>query len=652
MHKSRDDGRRSEGDKRGSSGRAPIQGKAPAAQERGPAAYSVDALAGAVNAPPSALDRLDSALAQCRHAVARSRSCDDEGGGASPPVPGGGGEKMPAAVQARMEGSFGADFSGVRIHQGVQARSLGAEAFARGADIHFAPGRYEPHSGRGQELLGHELAHVVQQKEGRVQATTLAKGLRVSDEPALEREADALGARAARGEPAGGASGSLVGGVPRSRHWGPSGGPVQRRVQWGAGAPASDVVLFKKEDDAAPEAEAPDPAAEQARKELEEFKSKTYEQANHHPSTGRGAFDVAYLPTSGDLNITVRTDFVFEDTAGAAWSNSPGVMGAVERLINTTTWMMEYMRIVQERWSGRYGMRCSKKYWESLVANTKAQVQCDPSNPHYRLTVKKLPVGDSLGSGINTTGNPAGAPGDNPAWVGTLGGHLDSNDTTIQNDFRSGQVARGDSQRMRDNAPKKILFESDSEAVPATDVASLQQLGQMLSMTRYPVLSVNLTGRASTDGDDAHNLDLSRRRAESVAASVRSGGGTIVHNLNVIPKGEEGAGAEAVWRRVDIEIPDLPATFKNDYDVASHEFGHEIGLHDEYPNAARAAHYELVEEAFGERVAKTFTSREARSGSLMSSGLDVRPYHYVTFWEALGRVTSPTLTRSDWKIEY
>ena len=49
---------------------------------------------------------------------------------------------------------------------------------------------------------------------------------------------------------------------------------------------------------------------------------------------------------------------------------------------------------------------------------------------------------------------------------------------------------------------------------------------------------------------------------------------------------------------------------------------------------------------------KTFTIREARSASIMSSGIDVRPYHYVTVWEALVRATSPTLTRADWKIVY
>jgi hypothetical protein len=101
-----------------------------------------------------------------------------------------------------MEHSFGADFSGVRVHQGPEAQAMGAQAYTQGLSIHFASGQYDPDSQRGQELLGHELAHVVQQAQGQVRATTQAKGRPVNDDAALEQEADEQGQRAARGEPA------------------------------------------------------------------------------------------------------------------------------------------------------------------------------------------------------------------------------------------------------------------------------------------------------------------------------------------------------------------------------------------------------------------------------------------------------------------
>lgn len=112
----------------------------------------------------------------------------------------GSGQAMPAQVQAKMERGLDADFSDVRIHQGPQAASLGARAYTQGTDIHFQPGLYQPDSQQGQELLGHELAHVVQQSQGRVQARVQAKGVGINDDDALEREADMRGAAAARGE--------------------------------------------------------------------------------------------------------------------------------------------------------------------------------------------------------------------------------------------------------------------------------------------------------------------------------------------------------------------------------------------------------------------------------------------------------------------
>ena len=101
---------------------------------------------------------------------------------------------MPDNVKAKMEGSFNTDFSNVRVHaSSSKAPEVGALAYTQGTDIHFAPGQFSPESSSGQSLLGHELAHVVQQGEGRVQPTTEINGLPVNDNPALEDEADRMG---------------------------------------------------------------------------------------------------------------------------------------------------------------------------------------------------------------------------------------------------------------------------------------------------------------------------------------------------------------------------------------------------------------------------------------------------------------------------
>jgi hypothetical protein len=106
-----------------------------------------------------------------------------------------GGAPLAPTILAKMESAFGESFSAVRVHAGPQASRIGALAFTTGNDIYFAPGRYQPETVQGQQLLGHELAHVVQQRQGRVRAG--GSGVYVVHDRALEAEADRLGARAA-----------------------------------------------------------------------------------------------------------------------------------------------------------------------------------------------------------------------------------------------------------------------------------------------------------------------------------------------------------------------------------------------------------------------------------------------------------------------
>lgn len=110
------------------------------------------------------------------------------------------GMSLPAPVSAKMERAFASDFSGVRVHLDHRPAQFGAQAFTRGSNIHFAAGRYDPHGMTGQVLIGHELAHVVQQSQGRVLPTRQRSGLAINDDPTLEREADVSAERAARGQ--------------------------------------------------------------------------------------------------------------------------------------------------------------------------------------------------------------------------------------------------------------------------------------------------------------------------------------------------------------------------------------------------------------------------------------------------------------------
>ncbi|AKJ27208.1 DUF4157 domain-containing protein [Caldimonas brevitalea] len=107
---------------------------------------------------------------------------------------------LPDRVRRPMEQLFGTNFEAVRIHIGSQPAALGVPAFNHGSDLYFAPGMFNPDTSDGRRLLGHELAHVRQQQQGRVPAGSDGAQVRWLVDFELEAEADRMGALAA-GEP-------------------------------------------------------------------------------------------------------------------------------------------------------------------------------------------------------------------------------------------------------------------------------------------------------------------------------------------------------------------------------------------------------------------------------------------------------------------
>jgi len=100
---------------------------------------------------------------------------------------------VPEALKAGIEALSGVSLDDVTVHyhapEPVERQAL---AYTQGRDIYVAPGQ--------ERHLPHEAWHVVQQAQGRVRPTgQWQDGVSVNEDAALEREADAMGARAAGG---------------------------------------------------------------------------------------------------------------------------------------------------------------------------------------------------------------------------------------------------------------------------------------------------------------------------------------------------------------------------------------------------------------------------------------------------------------------
>jgi hypothetical protein len=152
-----------------------------------------------------------------------------DSGGSKAPVPGsskaspavesgiarsrGSGSPLPATTRNQMESSFGADFSGVRVHQdsGAQEmnKDLNAQAFTHGKDIYFNKGKFSPGSSDGKHLLAHELTHVVQQTGGETAGEKpVQQKAAVGGTPMPIQKADAAGGSGGTGAAGAGGTGA------------------------------------------------------------------------------------------------------------------------------------------------------------------------------------------------------------------------------------------------------------------------------------------------------------------------------------------------------------------------------------------------------------------------------------------------------------
>jgi len=80
------------------------------------------------------------------------------------------GRALDSTTRTFFENRFARDLSDVLVHADDQAAAsataIQAEAFTVGPNIVFAANRYDPSTFTGKRLLGHELAHVIQQTSG------------------------------------------------------------------------------------------------------------------------------------------------------------------------------------------------------------------------------------------------------------------------------------------------------------------------------------------------------------------------------------------------------------------------------------------------------------------------------------------------------
>ena len=303
------------------------------------------------------------------------------------------------------------------------------------------------------------------------------------------------------------------------------------------------------------------------------------------------------------------------------------------------TWMSGYRSSVEQAWSGQHFF--VNKEWGELKSNVRVVV-----NVHSG--TGKL---DHCNAKIVKTPPP---PLDIGAYV-QRGSATDPNDQEL--------IMSSSSVGPRpDNLLKQKLFFANNSA--SLDKASSQPGGAGTDGRTFLQQYINtyksaagndgqpiqIIGRASSTGAAAHNQTLSEQRAAAVENFLVSGGisATNAQRTTDSGEGETGSGSEAEFRRVDLTVGDGVAQ-----NVAAHEFGHMLGLDDEYATSAPGTglisgtgnavgtavdHNDLNNNA-GQDLGIDGAVSE-NNDNIMSLGNTVAPQHYSVFHFALEKVTT------------
>ncbi|MBW4522664.1 MAG: OmpA family protein [Scytolyngbya sp. HA4215-MV1] len=413
------------------------------------------------------------------------------------------------------------------------------------------------------------------------------------------------------------------------------------------------------------------------------------------PKTGMGGFNARYDPTSMILTITVNIAMTFVDglkiEGNRVKAEDPGLQplaDAANRLRGAKrqetferirlnwhwngqedAWMQTYRQTVSNAWSSAgtgLVFRSTKPNWDSQLAKVQVVVN----------TWKDTPA-----TGGGAAGAPAPAGAVQPVHCHARILKTKDSNTDVNAEVGPGSATDATDQTLTLGSGQAITEEKKLSTSIFFGSGSTRLNSDARDTLRRFIISFqapaggsgsNLTilGHANTrGGTPEQNQKISETRANVVADFLKTTqveGKTLANAAtrmtSVTGGGTTGADEGDEWRRVDITVAGGQGQ-----NVAAHEFGHMIGLDDEYastPKRNKAG--KIVKDKDGSPVSRglisgtggevgdpTATNPLAKdvglggsvyenNDNVMSLGNTVRPQHYATFMQALHEVSSLT----------
>ncbi|WP_019503913.1 DUF4157 domain-containing protein [Pleurocapsa sp. PCC 7319] len=422
--------------------------------------------------------------------------------------------------------------------------------------------------------------------------------------------------------------------------------------------------------------------------ERQKFNREKFQLRNWTPSTGNGKFDADYNPKTGKLKITIKVHFNFKDSdAYTKVAINPQETKWTKK--GKQEWGKSFEEAVLSKWSKINHITCNKPGFDDIVVKPKFNIkQVKESKADWKIDVTKA----FMEKGKNPRMRAGGASGVEASKITGMFQEFDTQDKIknphlVEQEYTTNIIPAYERDRERlskrlsnlDNfkfkTGKNELFK-ESESRLIITAKSLSELRKDSYLADLHPLIVEF----------AQSDSPVKERFDTIKNTLKNNG--VNNDIKYIKTSTSISPDEA-----KIKPKDDPDTIKQDYkknwsrNTAAHEFGHMIGLLDEYfPAVApslienmkkegviessegnvsehakqrehnqkdkQAAYTKLLDET-GLRTptwARPSANKDEKSTSLMSGGFELLKQHSVTIWEALTEMTKKYVNKENWKL--